>query len=161
MHLQIMRTTFASWVLLTTIAHKQYVQFPEFIYPYFIFSQGELEHKRPKGFFPRTSKKGYTVQVAKHVHRQHQLRRKQEMEALLNSNPKPAKKRRKITYADHGRDSTLKVSFYESEPLPPSSLQDKYHISTDQRLYVDLTNLLTSNHDDPAFAVNFPLFSLC
>ena len=91
-------------------------------YPYFIFSQGELEHKRPKGFFPRTSKKGYTVQVAKHVHRQRQLRRKQEMEALLNSNPKPAKKQRKITYADHGRDSTLKVSFYESEPLPPSSL---------------------------------------
>ena len=75
--------------------------------------------------------------------------------------PQARKKSRKITYADHGRDSTLKVSFYESEPLTPSSLQDKYHISTDQRLYVDLTNLLTSNHDDPAFAVNFPLFSLC
>ena len=133
MHLQIMHTTFASWVLLTTIAHKQYVQFPEFIYPYFIFSQGELEHKRPKGFFPRTSKKGYTVQVAKHVHRQRQLRKKQEMEALLNSNPKPAKKGAKLLMRIMDETQPWKLAFMKASLflLPPSRINITFRQTSD------------------------------
>lgn len=76
------------------------------------------------------------------------------MEARLKRPSEPPKKRQRMTYADRGRDASLKVSFYESEPLGPSSIQDKYHVSMGHRLKIDLTHLMTSNSRDPAFKVS-------
>lgn len=45
----------------------------------------------------------------------------------------------------------------EEEPLPPSSIEDPYHVSKGQRYRVDLTGLVTSNYDDPTFKVCFCL----
>lgn len=42
----------------------------------------------------------------------------------------------------------------EDEPLPLSSIQDAYHISKGQRMHVDLTGLVTSNDNDPAYKVS-------
>lgn len=72
----------------------------------------------------------------------------------MKSLPQP-RKRRKITHATRGAESTtLKVSFMEDEPLPPSSIEDPYHISKGQRMHVDLTGLVTSNNNDPAYKVS-------
>lgn len=119
----------------------------------FLCYQGELEHKRPKGFYARTDKRNFTVQIAKHERRQRTLRGIAARPGALVPITGAAKKRRKITYNDRGAKATLKVSFHESEPLPASALKDAYHISVDQRFHVDLTRLLTSNHEDPAYKV--------
>ncbi|KAK7687979.1 hypothetical protein QCA50_009198 [Cerrena zonata] len=50
------------------------------------------------------------------------------------------------------KSTTLKVGFIEDNPLPPShSLDNPYHISQDQCWHVDLTSLLTLNHNDPTY----------
>lgn len=106
------------------------------------------------------------MQIAKHERRQRRIKRIQDRHrgvSMANESlSRKAHKRRKITHSTRGANSTtLKVSFTEDEPLPPSAIEDPYHISKDQRLHVNLTALVRSNRDDPAFKVRNFNFSLC
>ncbi|KAK7689177.1 hypothetical protein QCA50_007868 [Cerrena zonata] len=113
---------------------------------------GELEHKRPKGFYAKTSRKNFVVQIAKYERRQRLLHSIGErIAAKYPAMVTRPEKRRKITHNNRGAKSTLKVGFNEIEPLPASSINDRYHISADQRLHIDITNLITSNREDMAF----------
>lgn len=102
------------------------------------------------------------MQLAKHEQRQRLVKHTADnLQGILLAKESLARsrKRRKITHSTRGANSTtLKVGFAEEDPLPPSdSLDHPYHISQDQRLHVNLTSLLTSNADDPAYEVLLPL----
>lgn len=121
-----------------------------------------MEHKRPKGFYPRTSKKNVPNQLAKHERRQRLIRGMEQRLSSLGTLPvsSSSKKRKNITHTRRGAGSTLKVGFHEDEPLSAGAFELGYHVSVDQRMPLDLTDLLWSNREDPAYKVFFYLTSL-
>lgn len=98
------------------------------------------------------------VQLAKHEQRQRLVKQTtNNLQGIVLAKESLARtrKRQKITHTTRGaKSTTLKVGFAEEDPLPPSDcLNYPYHISRDQRFHVDLTSLLTSNANDPAYKV--------
>jgi hypothetical protein len=103
-----------------------------------INDQGELEHRRIKRFYPRTSKVGLTQQIAKH----------QRRERLLHNLSKPSR-------ATTKNNPMASVGFQESDPLPYTSPTAHHHISNSNRHHNDLTAWLGTHSGDPALAVRY------
>ncbi|TCD63562.1 hypothetical protein EIP91_005233 [Steccherinum ochraceum] len=100
---------------------------------------GELEHRRVKRWYARTNKHGFVQQIAKHQ------RRAQILEKIRRRNgakPTQIPKRRQ-------RRSPA-LSFTDSEPLPYTSPDMRYHMSSEVRYAVNITAFLTENREDPA-----------
>jgi hypothetical protein len=95
--------------------------------------QGELEHRRVKRFYARTSKAGFTQQIAKHQRRER---------VLYN-----------ISKSSMPKSQTAAVNFQESDPLPFTPPTAHHHISNSNRYYNNLTAWLGSYSGDPALIV--------
>jgi hypothetical protein len=131
-----MQKRFGSLVLLTTIIHKWCVS-PNLYFHLFkteLNDQGELEHRRVKRFYPRTSKVGFTQQIAKHQRRERLLHNLSKL-SLPENHP------------------TAAVSFQESDPLPYTPPTVHHHISNSNRYYNNLTGWLGTHSGDPALIV--------
>ncbi|KAI0337344.1 hypothetical protein BDW22DRAFT_1468571 [Trametopsis cervina] len=127
---------------------------------------GELEHRRVKKFYPRTSRKGHTQQIAQHTRR----------EKVLNSIATRESARR-LRIATHTSTSTstqqpqppirkrgrprkssgFGIHFKESGALPPTAFRIHHHLSESQTHPVDVTQFVLSHPDDPAVKNFIPL----
>ncbi|KAH9932168.1 hypothetical protein B0H21DRAFT_867145 [Amylocystis lapponica] len=98
---------------------------------------GELEHRRVKRFFARTSKQKYTAQIVQHHRR----------ERLLGKDRTTQKKRdhRKRKQTDQGPQAAL-----EEEALPYTNPTDHYHISVSDRSHEHIPSWLRKHAKDPA-----------
>ena len=136
MHSQTMQKQFGSLVLPTTTIRKSYVSLNSYFHLFKteINDQGELEHRRVKRFYSRTSKVGFTQQITKH----------QRRERLLHNLSKSSTPENNPTAA---------VSFRDSDPLPYTSPTVHHHISNSNRYYENLTTWLGTYSGDPALTV--------
>lgn len=136
MHLRTMRKQSDSSVLLTTTIRKWYVLLDSLVIhsKTELTDQGELEHRRVKRFYPRTSKVGFVQQIAKH----------QRRERVLHNLSKTTTSENVTTAA---------VSFQESDPLPYTPPTAHHHISNSNRYHDNLTGWLGTHSGDPALTV--------
>jgi hypothetical protein len=108
--------------------------------------QGELEHRRIKRFFARTNKNNHPHQIAKHERRERRLH-SMKLQGAAGIDGKQQTRQSKSLPLDQ-------------DPLPYTDPAAHYHISPSTRHFVNITNWLGDNVDDPALQVNYLRFTL-
>lgn len=128
--------------------------------------QGELEHRRAKKFYPRTSRKGHTQQIAQHTRREKVLQSISAREAARrlriatnpsSSPPFPSNGPNPTATRRRGRprkSNALGISFKDSGPLPPTPFRVHHQISESQVNSFDLTQFVLERKNDPALKVS-------
>ncbi|KAH8834403.1 hypothetical protein DL96DRAFT_1580429, partial [Flagelloscypha sp. PMI_526] len=101
---------------------------------------GELEHRRVKRAYKRSSKTGFQRQIARRVYRERRL------QEIASNNHGTGRQR-----SQRG----LHVDFSADEPLPLSDPAERYQMSHSRRFPVDLFALLAEK-DDPALKLFLP-----
>jgi hypothetical protein len=118
---------------------------------YLMSSQGELEHRRSKRFYPIVRKGRHAVGIGKVVSRERLLQLISQRTIRSNRSTHP-----KVRLSPKGRKPV-------KESLPPTSPTTHHHISAETRNKVDIADLLDENEGDPALEVriqaNIQLFS--
>jgi hypothetical protein len=118
-------------------------------------SQGELEHRRAKRFYVRTSKNQHERQITRLERRERALlrieTRKRKEQNPASATPTTNSKRKKGLKPN----MNPRVDFTESEALPYTAPEQHHHISASRNFPVNLTRFLAENHGDPATKVSF------
>lgn len=123
--------------------HFSKYSFPLQFLHLFIETQGELEHRRCKRFYPRVHKGLFALGIAREVRRERILHFKE-------TNP-PHKKQKK-----NSRKS-ISVAFTQSENLPPANPNQRYQMSNETRHPHDISKMLGDFSGDPACNVSYYL----
>ncbi|KAI0071014.1 hypothetical protein K474DRAFT_1712834 [Panus rudis PR-1116 ss-1] len=119
--------------------------------------KGELEHRRPKSFWPLIHKGKHVAQIAKRQARQRKLNRIrdrliQSSAITLGSAKRPRKKIRLDNKASvPPSQGPRTIRFEDSDPLPPTAPQLRYHISNETRYFVEIRQWLPDYARDPAY----------
>ncbi|KAF7292067.1 hypothetical protein MIND_01232800 [Mycena indigotica] len=116
---------------------------------------GELEHKRGKGFYSRTSKNGAVTQISNLERREAELLRIQtKVQAAAAAPPiatlDTSSKRKRGTAKARAKSTGTTLSFADSESLPYTPPDFPHHISQSRNFYFTLDNWLDENTGDPA-----------
>ncbi|KAF7299950.1 hypothetical protein HMN09_01002900 [Mycena chlorophos] len=110
----------------------------------FSTATGELEHKRAKAFYNRTSKNDATKQIG-NLERREAL----PVDSDPASVPTGSKRKRAPAKATKKRQPTL--SFAETERLPYTPPEDHFQISLSRNIHVNLDVWIAEHLGDPAF----------
>ncbi|KAF7293837.1 hypothetical protein HMN09_01179600 [Mycena chlorophos] len=117
---------------------------------------GELEHKRGKAFYSRTSKNNATEQIGKLERREAALSKiadRVRAEQAPTVEPPPpttgSKRKRQSTRPAKKQQPTL--SFAQREALPFTPPDAHFHMSLSRNVHVNLDVWITQNLGDPAF----------
>jgi hypothetical protein len=116
-------------------------------------SQGELEHRRLKRFYPRVNKGKFTLGITKQQRRERLISQMHELAPQPGSSIGQKRKRNK-SFARDLEDAGPSISFEDAEALMPTPPSSHHHISRDVRYKINLLAWLGSNHGDPALKVS-------
>ncbi|KAH9835781.1 uncharacterized protein C8Q71DRAFT_709596 [Rhodofomes roseus] len=123
-------------------------------------ANGEQEHRRIKRFFPRTNKKNFAMQIAKHQRRErllHQARKKYEKAQAApfeqtqhksSSRTQPRTEHAPPSVTSERRGGVLPIT--AEEPLGPTPPEARYHVANSQRHWEDIPSWLAKHRNDPA-----------
>lgn len=126
-------------------------------------SQGELEHRRVKRFYARTSRKNYRGQIAQHIRREKILHDIVERETARrhriagDSTTAVGNAQSGATRRKRGRPRKEKptLDLYEDDPLTATPFNAQHQISDSEREHSDITIWALKNAHDPAVKVIF------
>lgn len=113
-----------------------------------ILVQGEVEHQSCKGFYARTNKKDYVIQVAKLQHRREVLGFIKKRVGVVGAHVSPSR-----VHATRTRRSMRRAAEQDEEVLPPTLADLPYTIAGSTRQFVDIGDYCRDNEGDPAVTV--------
>jgi hypothetical protein len=126
-------------------------------------TQGELEHRRAKRFYPRTDKKNHMGQIAQHTRRERILESIHRRELQLREKERRARiaggdgllapsspQQKSSSRRKRGRPSKKNIMMHCRRPLPPNI---HHQLSDSERDHFNILQFAHDHRDDPAVTV--------